>query len=106
MLLNRAAINACLPIPEYAVMHDWWCGLKVLQARGRLLAVANPSVLYRQHASNVVGARRWGPALIARKLMNFSAYWRDLRRNYAMAKHFLPELTAFSFVFKKLNALR
>ncbi|RTZ43158.1 glycosyltransferase family 2 protein [Candidimonas sp. SYP-B2681] len=106
MLMNRAAVGACLPIPAYAVMHDWWCGLKILQARGRLIAMKSPLVLYRQHGSNVVGARRWGPALIARKLLNFGSYWGDLRRNFVMAKHFLPELTFYSFALKKLHALR
>ncbi len=105
MLLNRAAIDVCLPIPSYAVMHDWWCGLRILQARGKLLAIRTPSLLYRQHSGNVVGAKRWGLVSVMGKLLKGRSYWKGLRHNYIMAKHFLPGLGVGAFALRKLRAL-
>ncbi|MGI3777102.1 MAG: glycosyltransferase family 2 protein [Janthinobacterium lividum] len=39
-----------------ASLHDWWSYLLVAGADGRLLVDDTPVVLYRQHASNAVGA--------------------------------------------------
>ena len=37
-------------------LHDWWCYLVITAAGGRVLADDTPTVLYRQHGSNAVGA--------------------------------------------------
>jgi hypothetical protein len=56
--VNRALLRMAYPVPAGAMMHDWWMAL-VAAACGRLEYIAEPTVLYRQHASNVLGARRW-----------------------------------------------
>lgn len=45
-----------LPMPS-AWVHDGWIGFMVAVA-GRVMALAEPLVLYRQHARNEIGARR------------------------------------------------
>lgn len=54
-LLNRALVQKSLPIPESAVMHDWWVML-VAAAFGKLVSLPIATVRYRQHESNAVGA--------------------------------------------------
>jgi len=56
-MLNRAAAElvAASAAPA-AANHDWWCYLLVAAAGGRLLHDATPTVLYRQHAGNTIGA--------------------------------------------------
>jgi hypothetical protein len=56
-MLNRAAAElvAASAAPA-AANHDWWCYLLIAAAGGRLLHDATPSVLYRQHAGNTIGA--------------------------------------------------
>ncbi|WP_170130878.1 glycosyltransferase family 2 protein [Deinococcus yavapaiensis] len=58
MLVNRALLEAALPVPIQAVMHDWWLAL-VACALGRVVAVPEPLVYYRQHGQNDVGAKRF-----------------------------------------------
>ena len=58
---NRALVNLARPIPPQALMHDWWLGM-IAAALGRLEYLAEPTVLYRQHGSNNVGAFRWSLA--------------------------------------------
>jgi len=56
MLANRALLDAALPIPATAVLHDWWLAL-IAAGTGRILFDPVPLVLYRQHDANAVGAK-------------------------------------------------
>ncbi len=57
LMLNRAAgeLVAASAAPA-AANHDWWCYLLIAAAGGRLLNDPTPTVLYRQHAGNTIGA--------------------------------------------------
>lgn len=55
LIANRALLELALPIPPEAVHHDWWFAL-CAAAAGQIHFVPEPTVFYRQHASNVVGA--------------------------------------------------
>ncbi len=102
LLINKSALCICLPVAEVAVMHDWWCGLKILQANGKLIPLHSASILYRQHSGNVVGARQWGVGAIFRKIVGFRRYRQEFWANYLMAKHFLPDLNIISFLLRKI----
>ena len=54
--LNRAALALTLRVGDPALIHfhDWWMYL-VISAFGTVVADPRPTVLYRQHGSNVVG---------------------------------------------------
>jgi hypothetical protein len=56
VLLNRALRDRVGRIPAAAAMHDWWVAC-VAAAFGRVVAVPTPSVWYRQHDANTIGAR-------------------------------------------------
>ena len=58
MLLNRPLVDCCKSIPKDAIMHDWWIAL-VAFSIGHVGYVDTPSILYRQHSSNVIGAKKW-----------------------------------------------
>ncbi len=57
LVMNRAARAAVLaaPLPQ-GVLHDWWSYLIVTGVGGTVLFDPHPSILYRQHHNNVVGA--------------------------------------------------
>ena len=57
-LLNRPLIKAALPIPVQVLMHDWWFAL-IAAALGELVFMPQSTVLYRQHAHNTVGAKKY-----------------------------------------------
>ena len=57
VVLNRAAAQLVAEShPPPATLHDWWSYLVVSATGGRLVADATPTVLYRQHGGNAVGA--------------------------------------------------
>ncbi len=55
-LMNRTLMQMAVPIPEKAHVHDWWIAL-VAAAFGSAGYVAGPTVLYRQHGENIIGAK-------------------------------------------------
>lgn len=58
MMVNRPLLELGYPIPEGAVMHDWWLAL-VAAAFGKIEMFPKATMLYRQHARNTVGARKF-----------------------------------------------
>lgn len=55
-MFNRALVDTITKIPQHAVMHDWWYAL-VAGAFGAVGFVNQPTILYRQHGGNEVGAK-------------------------------------------------
>jgi glycosyltransferase involved in cell wall biosynthesis len=65
--INRALARLAAPIPRATVpMHDWWLAL-VASAFGRIVAIPEATVLYRQHASNCLGATRYNWRYVMRR---------------------------------------
>ena len=72
VLLNRALLKQALPIPAEALMHDWWLAL-VASRFGAIAFLAAPTVQYRQHGANVLGAQGLGLSYWMRRLQNLVA---------------------------------
>jgi len=53
MMVNRALLQAALPLPPVAIMHDWWCAL----VAERAAFIPEALLLYRQHGRNQLGAK-------------------------------------------------
>jgi glycosyltransferase involved in cell wall biosynthesis len=72
VMINRKLRELSVPIPQEAMMHDWWVGL-ISVALGENDYVREPTMLYRQHAMNVAGAK-WdmGILSIGKKLIAFN----------------------------------
>ncbi len=58
-IFNRCLRDAAVPVPEAALVHDWWLAL-VAAALGRIDCLAESTLLYRQHGRNQIGAPRPG----------------------------------------------
>jgi len=83
-LVNRALIELSLPVPQVALVHDYWLAL-VACAAGHLGIVEEPLVAYRQHARNAIGARSYHLKSLAERLAGGFAQWNmgALRRQAA-----------------------
>lgn len=57
-LMNRALVRRCLTMPPEVYMHDWWIALNAC-VFGHSYVLHRPTVLYRQHEHNVIGARTY-----------------------------------------------
>ena len=70
VLMNKALLRKALPIPQEALMHDWWLAL-VACASGAIGYLQSPLVLYRQHNANILGAQGTGIFVIFKRIMRF-----------------------------------
>ena len=68
-MVNRALLDQALPIPPEALMHDWWLAL-VASRCGAIGWLPQPTVLYRQHGGNVLGAQGLGLTYWITRLRN------------------------------------
>ena len=85
MLFNGTLLAELHDIPVEAIHQDWWIAL-VAAATGRLVAVDEPTVWYRQHGANTAGARMHGKwSRMSRALANRERVARDLDRTAAQA---------------------
>jgi glycosyltransferase involved in cell wall biosynthesis len=109
MMINKKAKEISLPIPEEAVMHDWWIIMKVAK-HGRVAYVPDQLVLYRQHANNVVGAKEaprknflyWLGELFCLGPGKILYYYRRLINHYRMVKKEDPNARFFVVASKKI----
>ena len=88
VLLNRPLADLCLPIPAEAAMHDWWVAL-VAAAFGKITHIAAPTVLYRQHDANRIGAAGVGVRSSLGVLARAGRVARYYGRTRAQARAFL-----------------
>lgn len=70
ILMNRPLADLAVSLPPEAIMHDWWIALTA-SVFGHVDAVEKPTMLYRQHGKNSVGAKNWRGA---------AAYWKFIKK--------------------------
>ncbi len=74
---------------EYVIMYDWWIGL-IAAAFGKIGFVDRPTVLYRQHGLNQVGAKRAkSMSYFIDKLLNLDQISQMIDDTYYQAEKFL-----------------
>jgi len=56
--VNRSLLQLALPIPKEVLIHDWWLALCAASS-GKIEFIQSPTVLYRQHDRNTVGAKKF-----------------------------------------------
>jgi len=61
-VINRRLLETVLPMPESALMHDWWLAL-CAAVFGQVAYIDESLLKYRQHDNNEVGAKHLGDYL-------------------------------------------
>lgn len=90
--MNRSLLNLILPIPQEAVMHDWWMAL-IASCFGHIHHCDESTILYRQHSRNALGAIRssWKD-IITSRWMNRPENNSAREQARAFLKHFKNRL--------------
>jgi glycosyltransferase involved in cell wall biosynthesis len=56
MLFNRKARDLAIIDTKHILMHDFWIGICVDSSNGVIVSLPVPTIYYRQHSNNAVGA--------------------------------------------------
>jgi glycosyltransferase involved in cell wall biosynthesis len=92
VMVNRALADLVDEPFDDVVMHDWWLAL-IASAFGGIGFVDTPTVLYRQHEANVVGARpSRGLRYKLDRLLDKEGVTSSLTASYSQASAFLTHL--------------
>ncbi len=80
MFINDALRRKILTAEKGIIVYDWWIAL-IAAAFGKIGYITYPTVLYRQHVSNAVGAKSWGWKYIADTVLSGRGNMKQLIRN-------------------------
>lgn len=94
MMFNHKAKEVSLPNVEYATMHDMLLNQSVAANGGVISAIYKPTVLYRQHFDNVVGASERNFSFQIKRLINIPYLINSNIDNWKRSKH----IKSYSFV--------
>lgn len=76
VMINRPLHELSPSLPNDAMMHDWWVGL-IAVSLGKTGYLSEPTMFYRQHSSNAVGAK-WD--LSIRAIFEKLSHFEELKR--------------------------
>lgn len=105
IIMNNTAKKISIDGYEHALMHDTWVALRVSYCQGIISYIRKPTVLYRQHLSNVVGAQKIEG--LFEKILNIRKIIKKNRQVFEMLNH-AGHISFFSYIaYKiKMNVIR
>ncbi len=68
VLMNKKLKELAAPLPDDAVVHDWWLSLIAI-VFGKLDYIDEALILYRQHSNNVMGAKRFNLSYVIEQFL-------------------------------------
>ena len=86
VMINRQLAQKSLPIPDGAIMHDWWIGL-VASKFGKIGYINEATLKYRQHTNNAIGAKCFNIYFILKSIFRKV----NLSNNISQTKAFLEQ---------------
>ncbi len=103
IMINQIALQISNPIPDDALMHDWWIALKVCES-GKISYLDKSTILYRQHNNNTLGFKRFSMLYLLKKLIQFDLllYYNNLKD---MNQHFNLKISKLRYFYIKLKVL-
>lgn len=89
MMWNRKLNTVLNLMLENIAMHDWWMAL-VACCFGKIVCLNKPTILYRQHSNNVIGATKVNtPLFVLQRLFNTNHVKKTLQLSKNQAQAFL-----------------
>lgn len=84
MMINKEAYKVSLPVLPEVIMHDCWIALKTVASGGMIDFIKEPTILYRQHDSNVIGATEIYNGYFIHKLKTIPSILKQNKLNLKM----------------------
>lgn len=88
VMINKPLRDLALPISGKAIMHDWWIGM-VASCFGKIGFVDKPTIIYRQHSHNDIGAKKYNFAYILKMFYKINEMTQSYEKSRIQAMAFL-----------------
>ena len=99
VMVNRSLLDMVYQKPKYSIMHDSWLAL-IAASFGKIGFVNSSTIFYRQHARNLVGAKKTcGMKYLLNKFFSRKKIHESLLAQYSQAYEFLQMY--FTYIDKK-----
>jgi glycosyltransferase involved in cell wall biosynthesis len=103
VMINKRARAVSIPVPTEAIMYDWWIALNVCRY-GKIVYVSIPSIFYRQHSMNQIGAQKARRINIIHFLKKLCHIKKLLSAHYRMLKRFDSRASFWLLLLNKAMA--
>jgi glycosyltransferase involved in cell wall biosynthesis len=91
VMVNMSLISKMGITPKNSIMHDWWFAL-IATSFGAISFIEEPTILYRQHSNNQVGAKDVSSfAYKLGRLINKNETKKNISQTYVQAEEFLSK---------------
>lgn len=101
MIFNHSVKQIMPPYTDKITMHDAWIACCVTKNNGVLYPIKQPTIYYRQHSSNALGAQDIRNPTLRQRLMRFTTSYSRNRRHYLMLRE-LSYGSIFKYIYYKL----
>lgn len=105
MLFNSQAKEAMRKPCKHTVMHDAWVTMSVMVSGGILHNMKTPTVLYRQHGDNTIGAFDAGRLTIGYRLKHLRKFVGIFCRQFRQM-NVIAHITLVAFIRSKIDYKR
>jgi glycosyltransferase involved in cell wall biosynthesis len=104
IMFNNLMKQKVLPYPKVARMHDWWISLNAIHF-GLVDYVSTPTIQYRQHNTNVLGAEKLSKFHYLIKILSLKKVITDNIKVFKMLKALRFEINYFKVFFTKIKII-
>lgn len=95
VMVNRCLLNYIENPPKHAVMHDWWMAL-IASSLGTIVFIETPTIMYRQHGNNSVGAKDVKSVKYIFSMLNkINIIKKSLNETYLQAKELITTIGGY-----------
>jgi len=101
VMINKNLAEMVSPIPQDAIMHDWWIGL-IASKYGHIDFLNESTILYRQHHDNDTGAKNFSVLAVFKKAIRLLLH----NELYLLLDKNLSQADCFLDVFEQQLSLR
>ena len=103
MCINKYVKNVCFPINPNALMHDSWISLSVISNHGVIDFLPINLTLYRQHNSNVIGAKKsTGLKYFVSKFSNIYSVIIENKARFLLVNTLNPSFKGHHYIYYKI----
>ncbi len=104
MIINKQSRDISLPIPPEALMHDSWITLKTLSSSGKVYSLPKPTILYRQHQNNEIGAAKINLQHIISRFFSLSDVYKLNKRQLNIVR-LTSNISTIKYLYNKITYL-